>query len=447
MSTPSIESEFCRFFDEWLKTVVSMSDARKRGELKTIMNEIRMLSGLKKANFVNQEGYSALESVAERLLLEKNLQHKVSGTTARKLIIKAFEEDLEKRDWKEVSENAVITAVRRELGLLELKSGTYVFGASFSPFLKNFKFNMGPVSICSKARFYRENLTELRQTWDEREDTRVVMLKHWVKYMAEFDHVITVRLLNYESSLGRDIARECSEFALNLIRTFFGYTHTKRMRLSSELGLEMGHASLVLEDEGVSFFHVGRGPSSHLDEQSMSEFETELTDLSNLFVSFVGWLDSGNFGQSPTIERLRYANKLIAEAYTEQSEHLRLVRVISALEALAIIRSNDKSHDLAVRCACVGAWGDMNRANQIYDVVRDAYRWRNNVVHGDSPSNTEIRSTFSRLEKHLFIIFTGFLSFFAKIESTVRPNSIRLLAREVRERIGLFAYHPELGFD
>lgn len=168
--------------------------------------------------------------------------------------------------------------------------------------------------------------------------------------------------------------------------------------------------------------------------------------MAPLLASFVSWLASGRHLGSPTVERLRYANLLIAEAYCEPSNYLRLVRLISALEAMAVIRGMDKAHELAVRCASVGGWSECDTANEIYDAVRNAYHWRNMVVHGDAPAEADVRKAFFLLERYTFRIFVGFLGFVSRIESTVKPKSIRRLAREIRGRIELYFYHPDLGF-
>lgn len=54
------------------------------------------------------------------------------------------------------------------------------------------------------------------------------------------------------------------------------------------------------------------------------------------------------------LDRLRYANTLIAEAFSEPHDRIRLVRLVAALEALAVLHREDKAEGLAWRCAFAG---------------------------------------------------------------------------------------------
>lgn len=147
----------------------------------------------------------------------------------------------------------------------------------------------------------------------------------------------------------------------------------------------------------------------------MEHFDQDLRSMAPLLASFVSWLASGRHLGSPTVERLRYANLLIAEAYCEPSNYLRLVRLISALEAMAVIRGMDKAHELAVRCASVGGWSECDTANEIYDAVRNAYHWRNMVVHGDAPAEADVRKAFSSWSATLFGFLSAFSAFFPEL--------------------------------
>ncbi|MEL7690677.1 hypothetical protein [Citromicrobium bathyomarinum] len=446
----SIEAEFATFIDEWMNTIITVRDAVSNRDFSSAAHDTVVLQPLKKANYVNREGYAILESVASRLLCEAGMALKVGQDTAQKLLLECFNEDLEKRKWASASENAIIAKARKRLKEIELPDGSYIFASQFSYSAKGLKFDIGPVSIISKARFYRENAKKLRKPWEPSESSKDVhkfLLKKWIEHMRNFDHVISVNVGHSERELAWEIARETAEFALNIVRTFFGYYHTHRIRLSGDFTLEQNRASVIIEQNDVWLSHGTVGVSSFLDDDAIQHFEWELEPMSPLFASFADWLASGKHDGTPTVERLRYANRLIAEAYCEPSDYLRLVRLISAFEALAIIRSHEKVHNLAVRCANVGSWGRSATACEIYDNVRSAYHVRNMVVHGDAPTTDQVRKAFFGLEKHTFGILVGFLSFYAGIERTAAPRSIRTLAREIENRIEFFFYDPSFGFD
>jgi hypothetical protein len=135
---------------------------------------------------------------------------------------------------------------------------------------------------------------------------------------------------------------------------------------------------------------------------------------------------------------------LIAEAYTEQSDYLRLVRLTSALEALALLEGQDKAHQLATRCANVGGWSSVTAAVEIYDRMRAAYHWRSAVIHGDSPPILEVRKAFRETEEYLLRIVLGFTVLFAAIATEFKAQSVRQLRRELKERMDMFFWAPDL---
>jgi hypothetical protein len=446
-STLSLSAQFESFVEEWLATRSSFKKASEAGELDHAVRELVILQHLERANFVSQKGYLILDDLAERLLESLNLSFKVGVGTARDALLKSFSYYLKKSKSERVSSDAVVKRAEGELLGISLPSGVYVFAARFSHNAKGCKFHVGPVTIISKARFYRENADKLRRGWPGSERDHDYLLRKWITYVKDFDHLLLVNLEKYEHDLGWRVARECAEFALNLIRMFFGFHYTKRIRLAGDFALNQNRASMIIEDSNISLSYGIGGVSSFLENDWADIFDQELRSMSALLVSFVDMLASGRQLGSPAVERFRYANTLVAEAYCEPSDHLRLVRLISALEAIAVIRGGDKSHTLALRCATVGAWGDRTLACEIYEAVRFAYHWRNMVVHGDAPSESETRAAFLKIERYSFRIFVGFLGFFARLERTVAPKSIRGLAREIRDRMDYYIYDPDFGFD
>lgn len=388
------------------------TDAR---DFASVAHDIITLPQLKAGNYVSRKGYGILENVAARLLRELHISLRVSLGTARDALVESFAHDIEKRKRESFSAPAVIERTREALKSLELPSGAYVFAAQFSHSAKALKFHIGPVTIVSKARFYRENAAKLREGWPGSERSHSFLLKKWVEHLKAFDHVIIVNLQNYERDLGWVIARECAEFALNIVRTYFGFNHTKRIRLSADFALEQTQASLIFEESGLWLSHGTGGISSFLDNDLMEHFDQDLRSMAPLLASFVSWLASGRHLGSPTVERLRYANLLIAEAYCEPSNYLRLVRLISALEAMAVIRGMDKAHELAVRCASVGGWSECDTANEVYDAVRNAYHWRNMVVTVTPPPRLMCGRRSSSWSATLFGFLSAFSAFFPEL--------------------------------
>jgi hypothetical protein len=121
------------------------------------------------------------------------------------------------------------------------------------------------------------------------------------------------------------------------------------------------------------------------------------------------------------------------------------VRLISALEALALLEGKDKAHQLAAYSALVGGWGSIGDGIKIYDRIRAAYHWRNAVVHGDAPAVRDVRRSFFEAEEYLLRIIVGFMSIFAAIATDTRPTSVRQLRRELKKRVDLFFWAPGLA--
>lgn len=244
--------------------------------------------------------------------------------------------------------------------------------------------------------------------------------------------------------MGWSMARECAEVTLNMIRMVFGFARTDRMRLAGNFHASNNLSSLVLKLDGEASLATGTGSMpSVLEDSWQLEFFRCLGPYATLVSSFISWLAAGTHAGNPIIERLRYANVLLAEAYCEPSDLIRLVRLTSALEAVALLEGRDKAHNLAVRCASVGGCGIGRDAVQIYDAVKQAYALRNAVVHGDAPQVSDVRMAFSSLEAHVLRIFVGFLTIFSEIHSDVRPQSVRTLRREFNSRFEQFFFEFE----
>src|SRR5690606_34125610 len=143
-----------------------------------------------------------------------------------------------------------------------------------------------------------------------------------------------------------------------------------------------------------------QGPwGTHLDDSWTGQFDQELGSFRYLLSGIGFLLTRRQQPDSPVLERLLYAHRLIAEAYCEPHHRLRLVRLISSLEALALVGGKDKAHEVSMRAACAGGWSDPALACEIYDALRTAYHWRNAVVHGDAPSEGDVYRAFLGIER------------------------------------------------
>jgi hypothetical protein len=439
-SRVTLEGAIDEFVGEWLKTIEAFHGGRRPGRFG---RDFHMLPGTSRPNnVVNTAGLRHLEKAAELLLERRQLQLKLRPTTARLAIVDALFAHLPKALKRGFfSETAIRDGALRALDRVPRADGLYVFPVVFAPKVKKADFGVGPVRIVPRGRFMTEQ-REVLSIGRISDPLRQRLARAWRQHIEAYDHVITVDLVGYEWDMGWVQAREVAEFLLNLIRMRFGFHATTDMRLGGGFVWERQQASLVIGNAGEPWISQSWGRNgSHATESWASQFDFALGGLRGLLTTLAALLAEGSHPKDPTLERVRYANRLIAEAYSEPHDPVRLVRLVSALETLAMLGDREKAHHLAWRCACAGGWEDTGRAVEIYDAIREAYRWRNAVVHGDAPDGRHVRRAFLGVESHLLEIVMGFLSLYARIRRESGPQSAAQLRRLVSAQVDLFFWH------
>lgn len=447
MTRPSLSQLIDGFLDEWMKTLVDVREAVDRRDFQSVAHDTVMLYGMSTGNYVNKRGYRLLTQAANELLIREQLDVRVSENTARQALIDALAAHLPKAlKTKVISDGAIIDRARNALRNLKFNNGVYVFPARLAPLSRNTDFIFGPVRVLSKPRFYREYARVLTREPIQNKDVHERLLRDWVGYAKSFDHLVCVRMVGFERDMAWRMGRECAEFCLNVVRMFFGFPHTNRIRLSGELQSGLPSSTLVIDDGGDAWPSWSSGGIASVLETGWDHLlSSRLAPLFEMLASYASWLANSGDAHSPATERLRYAHTLIAEAYIEESDYLRLVRLISALEAIALLDGPDKAHQLASRCASAGGWGIIADGIEIYDRVKAAYHWRNAVVHGDAPPLSEVRNAFLKTEQYLLRIIVGFMALFASITTETQPQSVRQLRRELKGRVDLFFWCPDLA--
>jgi hypothetical protein len=433
-----------KFVGEWLKTLEVVSTALAAKNLGPL-NGLVGLEGADSRNLVNAAGNGHLESAAEYLLLDAGLTQKTQRGTARKAIIQALFAQIPKaRKTGSFSEVAIAAGAKSRLAARPTDDGLYVLPLVFAPKSKEVDFTVGPVRIVPSARFHNEYAAALdHEASGESTDVRVQLAQEWDGYVSGYDHVVAVDLRGHEEEMGWPVAREAAEILLNFVRMLFGFNETDDIRVGGGFVWERTRSRLIIKTDGEAWLSTSYGPyGTHLDDLWATVFDRELSPHRRTMASLLTWLTSGDGYRAPVLERLRYAHRLIAEAYSEPNDAIRLVRTVSALEGLALTPAHDKAHQLARRCACVGGWGDPARAVDIYDRVQNAYHWRSAVVHGDGPPDTDVKAAFLALEEHLLQIVMGFMTLYAGIQRSTPPQSPRILRRKVTAKIDGFFWYP-----
>jgi hypothetical protein len=445
MNIRSVEQHLEAFLEEWQKTTLMVQERGRRGDT-SFLRDIVMLNGMARANCVSKAGSAHLNLAAEALLMRLRLAAKLTRRTAREALIKGLEEHLPKAlKNKRLSEHSV--AKRAEAILLQhpRDDGLYLFPVVFAYRAKKTDFRVGAARIVARAVLD----AELANAWaqhDAREDKFAWRLGNdWKSHSEAFDHFIVVDVDGHEEEMAWPAARDAAESLLNLIRMFFGYDVMDDVRIGDGFVWQTSRSTMrITRDDFICLSTSMGGGVSHLEDNWVEPFDRHLSHFARLFSDIVTWHTVHDGRPDPLLERLTYFNRLIAEAYGEPHHPIRLVRLIAALEALTLVGSKDKSHDLAHRCGCTGGSGDPHRYCEIYDAVREAYHWRNAVVHGDAPSPAAVMGAFRRLERYLLDIYIGLLLLHAAIANAAHPRSIAALRREFAARIDMFFWSSDL---
>lgn len=446
MSTKSIEQHISGFLDEWQATTVMVEERAGRGD-SSFLKEIVLLDGLDRANCVSKTGNSHLNAAAEALLLREGLAAKLSLQTARKALIRGLSDHLPKAlKTRRLSEHAIVEKALGHLAAHPRDDGLYLFPVIFAYRARETDFRVGAARIVARPVLE----AELENAWalhDVSDDDWAQRLgDDWKKHAQAFDHFITVDIAGHEERMAWPAARDAAECLLNLIRMFFGYDAMDDVRIGDGFIWQETRSAMRLTTDGQICLSTSLGGGrSHLEDGWTEAFDRHLGHFARLLSDVVTWHTVQDGRPDALLERLTYFNRLVSECYAEPHHPIRLVRLVAALEALTLVGDKDKAHTLAHRCGCTGGSGDAEAYCQIYDAVREAYRWRNAVVHGDAPPHGKVMSAFRRLEHHVLNIYLGLLSLHAGIANAARPRSISALRREFGARVDMFFWSPSLA--
>lgn len=448
--TSTVVEEIEYFGEQWLLTLDEVNKAVETKNFSALRDHVT-LNGIRDGgNFVNRKGFEHLRNAVDRLLAEMGMTRRLSASTMEGFITKEFFEEVSryKLGKKNFSIPAIISRARKHVESIVWDDGSYVFPVLFAPKAKNSNFRIGPATIIAKSVYLEEKreALERERANDDRHD-RLHFLEDWERYTERYDHFITVDMKGFEFELAWENGREVAEFCLNIVRLVFGYYHTRNIKLAGGFIWDETAAKLMMTDSGSAYLSTSGGPwGSHLEDSWVEIFESRVGFNSGTIASLCALIASGEQAGTPILERQRYAHQLIAEAYCEPHDHIRLVRLVSALEAIAVLEKSEKRQSLALNCAQAGGWADPGAANNIYEAVMAAYGVRNKIVHGDGAPIDEINRVFYDLEQYLLDIMEGYLFLYVRIANTANPKHVGHLRRELNRRIEMFFWDPSLAF-
>lgn len=444
----SVEQHIEEFLEEWEATTLLVTEAVQAKDMSRL-KDTDMLPGMKgSGNSINPAGMRHLGAAAEKLLLREKLAAKLQRWTAITALGQGLQAHIPKALKTGIlSEHAIIAKAVAILRAYQRDDGLYVFPVVFAPRALTTDFNIGAGRIVAKPIFEAE-MTDAWARLAVEEDEggfAATLAEDWRQHSSDFDHFITVTMEGFEEKMAWSAALDAAQMMLNIFRMYFGFQTMDDVRIGNGFIWQSKRSSLRLTKTGNIWLSSSFGGNgSFLESGWEAQLSRDLCGFAMLLASTVTWPTVNNGRPDPMFERLIYFNRLIAEAYGEPHDPIRLVRLISALEALSLVGSRDKAHNLAHRCGAAGGWGDAHVYCKIYDAVREGYRWRNAVVHGDAPPVAEVRGAFLGIERHLIAIYQGMLSLHAGIANDVRPLSVATLRREFANRIDMFFWAPSL---
>lgn len=447
MVSLSPEQHIAKFLDAWQDSTVRIAEMMRVRDT-SFLRDYVYLQELRAANMVSKKGDKHLDEAASALLLRESLSAKLSHSTARKSLLIGLSAHLPKASrTRRLSEHAIVRKAEACLRSHKRDDGIYVFPVDFASRATTTDFRIGTARILSKSLFDAEMIdawNHFHSIGDRNIDDSIA--KYWHEHSGAYDHVITVDITGYEEEMAWPAARDAADTMLNIVRMFFNYNAMDNVRIGDGLALPRQRSTLRLtSDRDICLSTSFGGGGSHLQDGWERVFSEELRGFAPL-LSLAVSINVQNDGRpNPTLERLTYFNRLIAEAYCEPHHPIRLVRLVAALEAISMIGSKDKAHSLAHRCGSIGGWSNPRHYCEIYDAVRTAYHWRSSVVHGDAPRENEVLRAFYGLEKHLLGIYLGMLWMHTDIAQINTSRSIRTLRREFERRTDIFFWSPSLA--
>jgi len=390
---------------------------------------------------ITPEGANHLWDAAEQLLEREKLQARISVRTARECLDKELQAEFERSRKKSWSYKAVVKRASTRLHETKTFAGSCFFPAFITWKEEGIDLNFGPVRVVSRDVFEAEfgegiedELERVRADHDGRSAAQVRILKGWKELCESYPFMVIVRIEGFEMEMARPAARQAAEFILNLLRIMARHRDGRAIRLSGDVKPETRQAFLALTEDGVpvgSLLTGGEG--AFLPEDWPQTLIRNVGAAKGMIDAIAGRFVRGDPFTDPVIERIRYADQLITEGFQDASPRLALVKIVSALEALAVLPKDKKALTLEVRCALASCEGDPDYLRDVRKAVGQAYTVRNNVVHGDAPEPSQAARAIEELQKYLFNIVVHLWRILVVIQNDERPQSIKPLRRYVSE--------------
>nr|WP_321440570.1 HEPN domain-containing protein [uncultured Hyphomonas sp.] len=450
MTEDEIEQELHSFLEEWASTQSDIKKSIGSKDLSQIDGSSLSVQMVMGNTLVNKIGMSHLVTAAKGILEREHLQRQITLSTAVKVVDQVITAERESYQTSgKFNLKHVIKQSTANIRHSPTMSGTFVLPANIAMGVDHDETDLtvGPIKIVSRSvldKLYPATPAELDNA-DKSEIRGSFSREVWTDYTQNYDHFILVPINNHERELGKRSAELGAEFVLNLLRLLVGFRGGRRILLAGDAPPKTWTAELVVSDINEREYSASRGSYGAPFEKGWQKFFTShLNSVIYITTSLVPQLIRGCDLSDPVIERLVYSNDLISNSFKDTYAPMRLVSITSALEALTMLSSADnlKADELAKRCSIAGAMGDLQRKSDIYDQVYNAYKVRNEIVHGDSPSETDIYKAMTPLEDSLYYVVLKLIEFLGWLQANYSPQSARPLRRKFTEQFESYFASP-----
>lgn len=320
------------YLKEWLTSVSAIRDAATTEEMMLKLSDFAHLPILSDGNFVNKSGYEELRSAARRILIEAGDELKLVEDTAINAILYSQKEEIEiLRSGRKFSEHRLLSRAKKIVEKTARMNGIFVVPLFLAPESKETNFEVGPVRLLSARCFAKEPRGRILAA-ASLDGIAKSLCDDWIEYSAKFDHFILVNIVDHDLKCGMATAYRSATVLVNLMRTFFGYHHTKNVRISGDFIRENYISYVVIQDIGDVAFGTSWAPrASHLDDAAIAEFFKYIDGSKDFFGRLIDWISRTGRSSAAIFDRIIYANELLSEAYGEPNSKIKIVRLIAAL--------------------------------------------------------------------------------------------------------------------
>ena len=306
------------------------------------------------------------------------------------------------------------------------------------------EFKLGKSVILPKEKFYSDYYEPAKAKSGGADNHDGHLISGWEEVADKADHFILVPLSGFELQKGQARGRVVANIFLNVLRLFMGLYHCEGLRLAGDFEFRERGAHLIIQEGPqlyISTSYAWRG--THASEEWFEKFKKECAPVKFMVGTLCDLIASGDMPDSPAVKRIEYAHVLLAEAYSEPNDLIRVVRLCGALEALALISGTAKKHALATLSAHAASYGDEQYYSEVFQRVTKLYDIRNSVVHGDYPSDSSARGAFERIDPYLFLVIMRLTARIVICHNQDNPKSVRILRKKAKQRtIEVFGPSP-----